>query len=161
MADGGQPKDQLVAFADVGYEAVACDCLKTSALTALDYSVDWPEDEHGTNWGLCVANRESLFKVLDVYEREGKTQIALLHLLDDDRWRIFANAEFDMPGLGIEDIRARFEARCSQELISELSTEDWLERCSYPVGMNLSGGLYAPDPMPAEALWRVGDTGFR
>lgn len=99
--------------------------------------------------------------MLDVYEREGKTQIALLHLLDDDRWRIFANAEFDMPGLGIEDIRARFEARCSQELISELSTEDWLERCSYPVGMNLSGGLYAPDPMPAEALWRVGDTGFR
>ena len=118
-----QPKDQLFAFADVGYEAVACDWLKTSALTALDYSVDWPEGEHGTNWGLCVANRESRFKVLDVYEHEGKTQIELLHLLDDDRWRIFANAEFDMPGLGIEDTRARFEARCSQEPIPELSTE--------------------------------------
>lgn len=61
--------------------------------------------------------------MLDVYEHEGKAQIELLHLLDDDRWRIFANAEFDMPGLGIEDTRARFEARCSQEPIPELSTE--------------------------------------
>lgn len=29
------------------------------------------------------------------------------------------------------------------------------------MGLNPSGGLYTPDPLPAEALWRVGDTGFR
>lgn len=51
--------------------------------------LDISEYEQGTNWGLCVADHESRFKVLDVYEYEGKTQITLLHLLDDDRWRIF------------------------------------------------------------------------
>lgn len=126
-----------------------------------NHMADLSEFEHGTNWGLCVAAPESRFKVIDVYEHEGKTQISLLHLLDDDRWHIFANAEFKMPGLNIEDIRSRFEMRCSQEPIPELATKEWLDRCSYPVGLNPSGGLYAPDPLPAEALWRVGDTGFR
>ncbi|WP_165062080.1 hypothetical protein [Adlercreutzia sp. ZJ154] len=126
-----------------------------------NHMVDLSEYEHGTNWGLCVATPESRFKVIDIYECEGKTQIALLHLLDDERWRIFANAEFRMPGLDVGDIRARFEMRCSQEPIPELATEEWLDRCSYPVGLNPSGGLYTPDPMPAEALWRVADTGFR
>lgn len=126
-----------------------------------NHMADLSEYEHGTNWGLCVANRESRFKVLDVYEYEGKTQIALLHLLDDDRWRFFANAQFDMPGLSVEDIRKRFEARCSQKPIPELSTEDWLGRCADPVGLRPLGGLYAPEVMPAEALWRVGNTGFR
>lgn len=54
-----------------------------------NHMVDISEYEQGTNWGLCVADHESHFKVLDVYEYEGKTQITLLHLLDDDRWRIF------------------------------------------------------------------------
>ena len=47
--------------------------------------------EHGTGWGLCVAQAGSHFKVLDVYETQGKTQILLLHLPDDDRWRVFEN----------------------------------------------------------------------
>lgn len=54
-----------------------------------NHMVDISEYEQGTNWGLCVADHESRFKVLDVYEYEGKTQITLIHLLDDDRWRIF------------------------------------------------------------------------
>ena len=28
--------------------------------------------EHGTNWGLCVAAPESRFKIIDVYEYDGK-----------------------------------------------------------------------------------------
>lgn len=93
-----------------------------------NHMADLSEFEHGTNWGLCVAAPESRFKVIDVYEHEGKTQIALLHLLDDDRWRIFTNAEFKMPGLDVDGIRARFEARCSQDPIPELVTKEWLDR---------------------------------
>ena len=126
-----------------------------------NHMADLSSFEHGTNWGLCVANRESRFKVLDVYEYRGKTQITLLHLLDDDRWRLFANAEFDMPGLGVSEIRARFEAKCDTAPIPELATDAWLERCDFPIGVNPSGMLYAPDPLPAEALWRVGGTSFR
>lgn len=66
--------------------------------------------------------------MIDVYDHEGKTQIALLHLLDDDRWRIFTNAEFKMPGFDVDGIRACFEVRCSQEPIPELVTKEWLDR---------------------------------
>lgn len=126
-----------------------------------NHMMDFSQFEHDTNWGLCVAQRESHFKVIDVYEYNGKTQIALLHLLDDDRWRLFANAELDIPGLHVEEIRARFEEKCDAEVISELATEQWLDRCSFPVGVSPNGGLYSPEPKPAEALWRVADTGFR
>ena len=40
--------------------------------------------------GAIVANRDSHFKVLDIYEHEGKTQILLLHLPDDYRWKWMA-----------------------------------------------------------------------
>lgn len=126
-----------------------------------NHMADFIQFEHDTNWGLCVAQCESHFKVMDVYEYNGKTQITLLHLLDDDRWRLFANAEFDMPGLHIEEIRARFEEKCDAEAIPELTTEQWLDRCSFPVGVSPDGALYSPEPKPAEALWRVADTGFR
>ncbi len=122
---------------------------------------DLSEYEHGTNWGLHVALPESRFKVIDVYECDGKTQVTLLHLLDDERWRLFEHANFNMPGLNVEDIRARFRTRCQQEPIPELTTGQWLERCADPVGLGPAGELYTPDPMPAEAVWLVGETGFR
>lgn len=122
---------------------------------------DLTKYEHDTNWGLHVALPESRFKVVDAYEYEGKTQITLLHLLDDERWRLFEHAEFDMPGLNVEEIRARFRTRCQQEPIPELATSQWLERCADPVGLGPLGDLYAPDPMPAEAVWLVGETSFR
>lgn len=33
-----------------------------------NHMADFSEFEHETNWGLCVANRDSYFKVLDVYQ---------------------------------------------------------------------------------------------
>ncbi len=126
-----------------------------------NHMADISQFEHGTNWGLCIANRGSRFKVLDVYEHEGKTQITLLHLLDDDRWRLFEDVELVVPNLTIGDIRDRFEARCSEEPIPELMTEEWLERCEHPVGTDMQGELFAPDPRPAESVWPVDGTSFR
>lgn len=126
-----------------------------------NHMADLSEYEHGTNWGLCVSASESRFKVLDVYTYEGKTQITLLHLLNDERWRIFTNAEFDMPGLTVKDIRGQFEMHCAQEPIRELTTDEWLGRCSDPIGMDPKGWFYPLDPLPTEVLWRIGDTGFR
>lgn len=42
------------------------------------YMADFSRFEDGTDWGLHVTNRDSKFKVLDVFTHEGKTQIALL-----------------------------------------------------------------------------------
>jgi hypothetical protein len=47
--------------------------------------------EHGTHWGLCVAQANSRFKVIGKYTHNGKTMIMLLHLPNDDAWKVFQN----------------------------------------------------------------------
>lgn len=54
-----------------------------------NHMADFSQFEHGTNWGLHVANSGSRFKVLGTHIYKGKTAIVLLHLLDDDSWKIY------------------------------------------------------------------------
>ncbi|WP_332522270.1 hypothetical protein [Gordonibacter sp.] len=107
-----------------------------------NHMADFSAFEHGTNWGLHVAGTESHFLILDVFTYQEKTQITLLHLLNDERWRLFANASFDMPGLTVEDIRARFEAKCNAAVIPELDTDTWRERCDFPIGISPEGSFW-------------------
>ena len=90
--------------------------------------------EHGTNWGLCVAQRDSHFLVLDIYKYNGKTKILLLHLPDDERWNLFKNVSINIIDEIIEDCKKRFENKCNLETIPELKTDEWLKRCSFPLG---------------------------
>ena len=102
--------------------------------------------EHGTNWGLFVANRSAHFKVLDVYEYQGRTQILLLHLPDDDRWRIFEDVTFSIEEQLIETSRQRFEKKAFLPPVPELAKEDWLARCAAPLGMDNEGNLFDLEP---------------
>jgi hypothetical protein len=90
--------------------------------------------EHGTNWGLAVASDNSYFKVIDVFQENGKTQITLLHLLNEE-WLPFQNLELREPNLA-QMSRDRFLAKYQSEPIAELTTEAWLDRCKYPVGLD-------------------------
>ena len=98
--------------------------------------------EHDTNWGLHVANKNSRFKVLAVHKYNGKTLILLLHLPDDDDWKMFQSVklsiEKDMVSKSIE----RFEEKCNMEVIPELATDDWQKRCAFPIGMDDNGNFY-------------------
>lgn len=98
--------------------------------------------EHGTNWGLCVATSSSHFLVLDKYEYHGKTQIILLHLPNDKRWKLFQNVRINLLDDVVNDARKRFENKCEQEVIPELATYEWLSRCSAPLGMDDEGNLF-------------------
>ena len=106
--------------------------------------------EHGTNWGLCTAQRDSHFKVLDVYEYKDRTQILLLHLPDDDRWKMMENAEFDIEKQLIQTSRQRFENKSVQPPVPELATREWLDRCVFPIGMDDHGNLFPLEVNPAE-----------
>ena len=102
--------------------------------------------EHGTNWGLCVANAGAYYKVLDVYTFKGKTQILLLHLPYDDRWKLFRGLELIVNGQDLEEMlttecRGRFENKSQQKPVPELSTKDWLARCEWPLGMDGLGTI--------------------
>ena len=106
--------------------------------------------EHGTNWGLCVAQHDSHFKVLDVYEYKNRTQILLLHLPDDGRWKMMENVEFDIEKQLIQKSRQRFENKSVQDPAPELATKEWLSRCASPIGMDDHGNLFPLEVNPAE-----------
>ena len=98
--------------------------------------------EHGTNWGLFTAQYWAHFKVLDIYEYQGRTQISLLHLPDDERWELFKNVDFSIEEQLIQTARQRFEVKSVLEPVPELADEQWLARCAAPLGMNDDGTLF-------------------
>jgi hypothetical protein len=98
--------------------------------------------EHGTNWGLCVAQSDSRFKILAVHEYCGKTLILLLHLPDGDGWKKYQNKKINIKRKMISSSIERFENICNLEAIPELTTIEWLERCSFPIGIDDKGDYF-------------------
>ncbi len=107
-----------------------------------NHMADLSAFEHGTNWGLCVGQSGSHFKVLDIYDFRGKTQILLLHLPDDDRWKLFEDVSFSIEEQIIQSSRQRFENKAFSDPIPELTSDAWLDRCKDPLGMFANGSLF-------------------
>lgn len=107
-----------------------------------NHYMDAAEFEHGTNWGLCIMQRESHFKILDVYKLQEKTQITMLHL-PEEQWEFFQNTEINLDKEVVEYARKRFDECLAAEPVLELTTEDWLKRCSFPLGMDDNGNLFS------------------
>ena len=103
---------------------------------------DFSMFEQDTNWGLCVARTDAYFKVLDVYTYQDKTQITLLHLPLGKDWKLFQGRRFEEEDGLIEIARPGFEQRCCQQPVPELTTDLWIERCSFPLGMDENGNFY-------------------
>lgn len=122
---------------------------------------DFSQFEHDTNWGLFVANCNSHFLILDKYEYHGKTQIMLLHLPNDKRWKLFENVKINVLDNVIRETRQRFENKCEQEVIPELATDEWLDRCSAPLGMNDNGDLFDLNINLERCFRKIGETNFR
>jgi hypothetical protein len=107
-----------------------------------NHMANFEQIEKGTNWGLCVANRDSRFKVLAVHEYNGKTLILLLHLPDNDDWKLFQNVKINIEDDMIASSIERFENKCNIEAIPELTTKEWLDRCSFPIGLSDNGDFF-------------------
>jgi len=107
-----------------------------------NHMADLEEYENDTNWGLCVAARDSHFKVLTVHEYDGKTMILLLHLPNDEDWELFVDLKTNVDEELISASVERFEARCNTEAVPELTAEVWLDRCSFPIGMDADGNFF-------------------
>lgn len=117
--------------------------------------------EQGTNWGLFVAAHDSHFLILDKYEYHGKTQIILLHLPNDKRWKLFQNVKVNVLDAVVKDTRKRFEAKCGQEVLPELATDAWLDRCRAPLGMDDDGNLFDLEPVLDRRLREMDKMAFR
>lgn len=113
------------------------------------------ELEFGANWGLRVAKPDSHFKVLGKHTYQGKTCIFLLHLPDDESWKLFINTVIDSDADLIRKCIARFEAKCLKAPVPELAAPEWLGRCRFPIGMDNSGNFFeledpVEEPLPEE-----------
>lgn len=98
--------------------------------------------ENGTNWGLRVAAKDSHFKVLGQHTYKNKTGIFLLHLPDDEKWKVYKTATFEIDKEVLQRAIQNFEQRIDTAPIPELANDNWLSRCAFPVGMNDNGELW-------------------
>jgi len=96
--------------------------------------------ETETNWSIHTAKNNSRFKVLDVYEVDGKTQIILLHLPEGFE-EVFENSP-RMESERVEELRQDFIKDLKKEVVKDLTDSMWLERCSFPVGMDDDGNFF-------------------
>lgn len=94
--------------------------------------------EHGTNWNLHVAAANSKFKVLNVYTYKGKTQILLLHLIDHF-WQMFKNDDDTIDSKCVKLSINKFQKSVNSNPIAEVTTNEWLKRCEFPIGLNDKG----------------------
>ena len=117
-----------------------------------NHMADLSQFEQGTHWGLHVAQKGSHFKVLGQHTHQGKTGIFLLHLPDDENWRLWQTAEFSMDRQLYEMAVQRFTQKCVQPPALELTQTAWLDRCAFPVGMSDDGAFWPlEDDCQAEA----------
>lgn len=119
--------------------------IMSNHLADFDALLGKDRDVKAPDWRLHVANRDSHFKVLGQREVGGKTLIFLLHLPDDDRWRLLASAAVDIDERLLADAIGRMEVRLQQAPIPEVTSELWLDRCRSPLGMSDDGELFPLD----------------
>lgn len=77
--------------------------------------------------------------MLGQHTYKNKHAIILLHLPDDDTWKLFKNIEISMDQQLLEMAIQRFEAKCELPPAPELATPQWLDRCAFPIGMSDNG----------------------
>ncbi len=94
------------------------------------------ENESAAQFGLCVAQHGSRFKVLDNFEIDGKTQILLLHLPNDENWKLFQSLTLDVEDELIKESREYFLHKKDTRPIPEVNSEEWYERLTFPLGFD-------------------------
>ena len=108
-----------------------------------NHVANFSQFEQETNWNLHTAAPSSKFKVLDVFTYNEKTQILLLHLIGNLEDFFVDNATIDEDYVALA--RKIFVESFEKEIIEEVNTDEWLERCSFPIGMDNEGNLWDPN----------------
>lgn len=109
---------------------------------------DMSRFEHN-GWGLHVAQKDAHFKVLGQCTHQGRTGIFLLHLPEDESWKLWQTAEFTLDRQLYAMAVERFKAKCIQPPVPELTTRAWLDRCAFPLGMADNGQFWPLEDVAA------------
>lgn len=117
-------------------------------------------------WNLCTLHYNSYFKVVDVYEKEGVTQVMLLHI-PESMARLMGGSlgiEFVDDALGGNKSfasmgRASLDEKMQMEVHPRSLDEKWCERMEAPVGLTNEGTLFPLEPLPDSATEKASSFG--
>ncbi|MBE6995767.1 MAG: hypothetical protein E7429_03415 [Ruminococcaceae bacterium] len=108
-----------------------------------NHMADFAEFDKDTNWGLCVAKRDAIYKVLGTHSIGGKMAIFLIHLPEETNlWKIIKESSVSLETNLLEKAIVQFERTYNLPPIFELTTKEWLERCAAPLGIDDAGNLF-------------------
>ena len=94
-----------------------------------------------SKFGLIVLTFNSYFKVLDIYERNGKTQVFLLNI-PEEAIEVFKSAKTNIEEEIIAKARQSFNEKIDSEPLPVLKNAAWLDRTSFPIGMSDEGEFF-------------------
>ncbi|GAA5042803.1 hypothetical protein GCM10011506_45680 [Marivirga lumbricoides] len=136
-------KDQIImerGFTDVSHRiggmAKNCRYLVASS-NGKDVSMLSPNPE----FGHIMLQSNSFFKILDIQKENGKTQILLLNI-PEEGVPIFSKSKINIEDQVIERAKEIFKESISSAPVSELQSNNWIERTSFPLGMNQEGVFF-------------------
>ncbi|WP_340111007.1 hypothetical protein [Maribellus mangrovi] len=102
-------------------------------------------------WKLHTINANSYFKVLDIYQKVDKIQFLLIHIpakgID-----FFKKAVIRINGEAIEreiiqKSRISFDQKMELDVIPELEEQEWINRTSFPIGLDNRNDLFPLYPV--------------
>jgi len=109
-----------------------------------NYMKDFSAFDKESKWGLCVATPNARYKVLGTYSIGGKTAIFLLHLPEDgDLWKIVKESSILLETVLLKKAVLQFKYTYNLPSVPELTTEEWLNRCAKPLGIDDNGDFFA------------------
>ena len=127
-------------FTDVSYKVGGmgqnCRYLIASS-KGKDMSVFSPNPEYGH----IVIASGAYYKVLDIQQINGKTQILLLNI-PPQGLQLFASTKFNIETQIIAKGLESFQRSIATEPLPELQAKGWVKRTAFPVGMNESGDFF-------------------
>jgi len=103
-----------------------------------DLSAFHPKAE---KFGLAVLQPDSYFKVLDIFELEGKKQVLLLNI-PVEGVDVFSRTTINIEDEIVSMARENFSERIKQSPVPELCDVEWLQRISFPIGMTEEGEFF-------------------
>lgn len=97
-------------------------------------------------WKLHVVNCHSYFKVLDIFEERGVTQIFLLHI-PAQGVALFRNLRLNLGGQNLEDqfiakARKSLQQKSLMEVPPPLLEIEWIKRTEHPLGLDVQNEFF-------------------
>ena len=105
----------------------------------------------GEKYRLHALLCNSFFKVLDVYKKEGITQVLLLHI-PSSGIEFFRRTVFILGQENLEDefktmARQSLDTKLAGPVVQALEDQEWVDRTSFPIGQSDDYNLYPLEPV--------------